>query len=75
MLLAKVHENRKQLAEKETYFLTMQTKNDSVRGKMCLRKWRELKNNGVPEQKLKTRNFEVFNDGKKEIESSERGNA
>ena len=45
----------------------MSTENDALKKNLCLKKRRELINNGIPPDKLKIRTFEQFNDGKKVV--------
>ena len=42
-----------------------------MRGRKCLKRRRELLDEGVPKEKIKIRNFELFNDGKKEMIEAE----
>ena len=65
LVLDKTHENSKQLAENELYLLPELAKEESVRKNLCLKKWRELINDGVPNEKLKVQNFDLFNGGEK----------
>ena len=65
MVLAKAHENRKQLAEKEVYLLPALLKEDSIKGILCLKKRREIIDDGVPEEKMEVGNVELSSDGEK----------
>ena len=65
LIMAKSVENRKVLTEESIYFLPALSKADVIKENQVLKKRRELLDEGVPRVKLKTRSFELFNDGKK----------
>ena len=62
-VLAKSAENRKRMKEMVIHILLALSAEDAKRGKMCLKKRRELLNNGITPSQLKIRNFELFQDG------------
>ena len=63
--MAKRVENREVLTEESIYFLPALSKADVIKEKQVLKKRRELLDEGVPREKLKICNFEIFKDGKK----------
>ena len=63
--MAKSVENREVLTEESIYFLPALSKADVIKEKQVLKNRRELLDEGVPREKLKICNFELFNDGKK----------
>ena len=65
LIMAKSVENREVLTEESIYFLPALSKADVIKENQVLKKRRELLDEGVPREKLKIRNFELFNDGKK----------
>ena len=65
LVLAKAHEKRKALTEKGVFILPALSKEDAINENLCLKKRRELIEENVPRDKLKIRNLELFNDGKK----------
>ena len=65
LIMAKSVENREVLTEEFIYFLPALTKADVIKENQVLKKRRELLDEGVPREKRKIRNFELFNDGKK----------
>ena len=65
LIMAKSVENREILTDESTYFLPALSKADVIKENQVLKKKRELHDEGVPREKLKIRNFELFNDGKK----------
>lgn len=64
LILAKSHEYRDKLTEKNLYILPALTKEDAIRENQVLKRRRELLEEGVPREKLKIRNLQLFNDGK-----------
>ena len=72
LALAKIIEHRKELAKRNIYLLPALSKEDALKENLILKKKRELLTEGVPRDKLKIRNLELFNDGAKvEIASVE----
>ena len=65
LVLAKSFEKRTELKEQKIFLMPMLSKEDAQKENLCLKKRRELINNGVLPEKLKIRNLELFNDGKK----------
>ena len=65
LIMAKSVENREVLTEESIYFLPALSKADVIKENQVLKNRRELLDEGVPREKLKIRNFELFNDGKK----------
>ena len=47
--------------------MPMLSREDALKENLCLKKRGELINNGITPDKLKIRNFELFNDGKKVV--------
>ena len=66
LVLAKAHEKRTALTEKCVFILPALSKEDAIKENLCLKKPREILEENVPRDKLKIRNLELFNDGKKE---------
>ena len=64
LLLAKAHE-KTVLTEKGVCILPALSKEDAIKENLCLKKRRELLEENFPRDKLKIRNLELFNDGKK----------
>ena len=72
LALAKSIEHREELAKRNVYLLPALSKEDALKENLILKKRRELLTEGVPRDKLKIRNLELFNDGAKvEIASVE----
>ena len=67
MVLAKSFEKRDELRDEEIYLLPALSKEDARKENICLKRRRELLNEGNPKEKIKIRNFELFNNGKKEM--------
>ena len=65
LVLAKSFEKRTELKEQKIFLMPMLSKEDAQKENLCLKKRRGLINNGVLPEKLKIRNLELFNDGKK----------
>ena len=65
LVLAKTHEKRTVLTEKVVFILPALSKEDAIKENVCLKKQRELLEENVPLDKMKLRNLELFNDGKK----------
>ena len=63
IVLAKSAENRKRMKGMGIHILPTLSAEDAKRENMCLKKWRELLNNGITPWQLKIRNFELFQDG------------
>ena len=53
------------MVEKEVYLLPALTKESAIKENEILKKRRQLLDEGVPREKLKIRNLELFNDGVK----------
>ena len=70
-MLAKSFEKRDELRDEEIYLLPALTKEDARKENLCIKRRRELLEEGVPQEKIKTRNFELFNDGKKDMIEAE----
>ena len=62
-VLAKSAENRKRMKEMGIHILPALSAEDAKRENMCLKKRRELLNNGITASQLKIRNIELFQDG------------
>ena len=60
IVLAKSAENRKRMKEMGIHILPALSAEDAKRENMCLKKRRELLNNGITPSQLKIRNFELF---------------
>ena len=67
LVLAKSFEKRDELRDEEIYLLSALSKEDARKENLCLKRQRELLDEGVPKEKIKIRNVELFNDGKKEM--------
>ena len=67
LVLAKSFEKRDELRDEEIYLLPALSKEDARKENICLKRRRELLNEGNPKEKIKIRNFELFNNGKKEM--------
>ena len=63
--LAKSREFRKNVVERNIYMLQVLTRDDARKENQMLKKRRELLDGGVPKEKLKIRNLELYNDGVK----------
>ena len=70
-MLAKSFEKRDELQDEEIYLLPALTKEDARKENLCLKRPRELLDEGIPKEKIKIRNFELINDGKKEMIEAE----
>ena len=64
-ILAKAREKWKLLSDRGFYVLPSLTKAESKKENMCLKKRREMIENGTPATKLKIRNFEPLHNGTK----------
>ena len=71
LFLAKSFEKRDELRDEEIYLLPALSKEDARKENLCLKRRRELLDEGVPKEKIKIKNFELFNDGKKEMIEAE----
>ena len=71
LVLAKSFEKRDELRDEETYLLPALSKENARKENLCLKRRRELLDEGVPKEKIKIRNFELFKDGKKEMIEAE----
>ena len=69
LVLAKSFEKRDELRDEEIYLLPASSKEDARKENLCLKRRRELLDEGVPKEKIKIRNFELFNDGKRDDRS------
>ena len=65
LVLPKSFEKRDELRDQENYLLPALSKEDARKENLCLKRRIELLDEGVPKEKIKFRNFELFNDGKK----------
>ena len=63
-MLAKSFEKRTELKDENVFLMPMLSRKDALKENLCLKMRRELINNNIPTDKLKIRNFELFNDGK-----------
>ena len=70
-MLAKSFEKRDALRDEKIYLLPALSKEDAMKENLCLKRRRELLDEGAPKEKIKIRNFELFNDGKKEMIETE----
>ena len=70
-MLAKSFEKRDELRDEEIYLLLALSKKDARKENLCLTRRRELLDERVPKEKIKIKNFELFNDGKKEMIDAE----
>ena len=59
MVLAKNFENRDQLVDKNVHLTYALTNEEALNKNLCLKRRRELLNDGVPREKLKIGNFKV----------------
>lgn len=75
LIIAKSYENRQMLSSRNIYILQALSKEDSMKENLCLKKRRELLNQGVDRGKLRIRNFELFNNNVKVELSSEEPSA
>ena len=66
-MLAKSFEKRDELRDEEIYLLPALSKEDARKENLCFKRRRELLDEGVPKEKIKITNFELFNDGKKKV--------
>ena len=67
LVLEKSYERRTELKDENIFLMPMLSREDALKENLCLKKRRELINNGIPPDKPKIRNFELFNDGKKGV--------
>ena len=65
LVLAKAYEKRTVPTERGVFILPYLSKENAIKENLCLRKRSELREENVPRDKLKIRNLELFNDGKK----------
>ena len=72
LVLAKSLEKRTQLSERKIFLSPALTKEDAAKENQILKKRRELITEGVPKEKLRIRNLELFNDNVK-VELNESG--
>ena len=66
-MLAKSYGKRTELKDENMFPMPMLSREDALKENPCLKKRRELINNGITPEKLKIRNFELFDDGKKVV--------
>ena len=71
LVLAKSFEKRDALRDEKIYLLPALSKEDAMKENLCLKRRRELLDEGAPKEKIKIRKFELFNDGKKEMIEAE----
>ena len=62
---AKIREFRHSLIERNIYMLPALSRDEALKENQMLKKQRELLDGGVPKEKLKIRNHELYNDGVK----------
>ena len=62
LVLAKAKEKREALSEKGIYLSPTISKDDAIKENFKMKKRRDLLNERVAREKLKMRNFELFND-------------
>ena len=72
LVLAKSLEKRTQLSERKVFLSPALTKEVAAKENQILKKRRELITEGVPKEKLRIRNLELFNDNVK-VELNESG--
>ena len=65
LVIAKSTEKRDEMKEMNTFLSRALCKEDSIKENLCLKRRREMLEEGVPRQKLKIRNLELFHDGAK----------
>ena len=65
MVLAKAKEQREALSEMGINLLPASSKDDAMKEKLISKKRRDLLIKGVGRERLKIKNFELFNDGVK----------
>ena len=70
-MLAKSFEKRDELRDEEIYLLPALSKEDARKENICLKRRTELLNEGNPKEKIKIRNFELFNNGEKRDDRSQ----
>ena len=63
--LTKSRECRNNLVERNIYILPALRRDDALKENQMLKKRTELLDGGVPKEKLKIRNLELYNDGVK----------
>ena len=63
--LAKSREFRNSMVERNIYMLPALSRGEALKENQMLKKRRELLDGGVPKEKLKIRNLELYNDGVK----------
>ena len=61
LVLAKSVERRNELKSQNVFISQALSKDEAIKESLCLEKRRELLEEGVPREKLKIRNFELFN--------------
>ena len=71
LVLARSFGKRDELRDEEIYLMPALSKEDARKENLCLKRRRELLDERVPKEKIKIRNFELFNDGKKEMIEAE----
>ena len=65
LVLAKSYGKRTELKDANIFLMPMLSKEEDLKENLSLKKMREQINNGIAPDKLKIRNFELFNDEKK----------
>ena len=63
LTFAKSHEHREMFKQKGVFILPALSKEDALKENLLLKERRELLDDGVPAEKQKTRNLELFNEG------------
>ena len=74
LVLARSFEKRDERRDEEIYLLPALSKEDARKENLCLKRRGELLDEGFPKEKIEIRNFELFNDGKKEMIEAEQAN-
>ena len=65
LMIAKSTEKRDEMKEMNIFLSRALCKEDSIKENLCLKRRREMLEEGVPREKLKIRNLELFHDGAK----------
>ena len=65
LVIAKNTEKRDEMKEMNIFLSRALSKEDSIKENLCLKRRREMLEEGVPREKLEIRNIELFHDGAK----------
>ena len=65
LVIAKSTEKRDKMKEMNIFLSRALSKEDSIKENLCLKRRREMLEEGVPREKRKVRNLELFHDGAK----------